>query len=164
MAKQVSLLQLAAILEATPDKVERRTINGMRKGAMRLMVLVEHAIRTHKPFPIVDRARMVQSVLLIPTPKGAIVRVDAPYAPMMEHGTRPFMPPLEPIVAWATRKGFSDPEGIARAIRWKFYREGIKPKRFFARAVADFKASGTLSAEVIKALNPVNGTGGGGTP
>lgn len=150
--KKISLDQFAVILERMPEDMEKRVINGLRKAGARLVVLVEHSIRTNKPYALVDRGRLVQSVMLIPTPTGAIVRVDAPYAAPLEYGARPFMPPWQPIFDWAKRKGFDDPGGVTRAVRWKFFHEGFKPKRFFAKARARWSASNTLSKAVMKAL------------
>lgn len=166
MARQkVTLEQLAQILIALPEQLEREHVKALQKAAMRLVVYVEHSIREHQPYPIVDRGMLVQSVMLIFSPKGAIVRVDAPYAPMMEYGTRPFMPPLAPLLEWAKRKGFEDPEAIARAVRWKFKRRGMAPKRFFAAAVAQWKASGTITKAVQDAFAPGRALpSGGGTP
>lgn len=150
--KQVTLGQFAAIVHALPDKLTQASINAARKSAMRLAVMVEASIRSNEPFALVDRGRLVQTVQVTPTPTGAIVRVDAPYAAPLEYGARPFMPPLEPILEWAQRKGFDDPMAVAQAVRWRFFKYGMKPKRFFWRAVQQWKATNDLPREIHKAL------------
>jgi hypothetical protein len=150
--KQVTLGQFAAIVQALPEKLSQKTINAARKSASRLAVMVEQSIRTNSPFALVDRGRLVQSVQVIPTPTGAIVRVDAPYAAPLEYGARPFMPPLQPILDWATRKGFDNPMAVAMAVRWQFFRHGMAPKRFFWRAVQQWKATNDLPKEIRKQL------------
>ena len=75
---------------------------------------------------------------------------DAPHAPFMEFGTRPHLPPLEPILGWVKRKvrvqatrgarrkrRTTDQEAlkIANAIRWSIKKNGTLPRPFFRRAV-----------------------------
>jgi len=47
------------------------------------------------------RGHLKQSIIAQPLPKGAEVRVDAPYAGIIEVGARPHMPPLGPLLEWA---------------------------------------------------------------
>jgi hypothetical protein len=154
--KKVSLEKFAAIVEALPEKLSQKTINAARKSAARLVVMVEHSIRTNLPYPLVDRGPLVQSVTLIPTPRGAIVRVDAPHAAPLEYGARPFTPPLQPLLEWATRKGFDDPKAVAWAVLMTFRKKGMKPKRFFFRALQQWKQTQTLPREIERALLPRN--------
>ncbi len=162
--KKVSLQAFTAIVRALPDKLEQATINAARKSALRLQVMVVHSISTHSPFPLVDRGKLGSAVQVTPTPTGAIVRVDAPYAAPLEYGARPFMPPLQPLLDWATRKGFDNPMAVAMAVRWSFFHKGMAPKRFFWRALQQWKATNTLPAEIHKAfarLGPGQKTPGG---
>lgn len=152
--KRVSLEKFAQIVEALPEQLSQKMINAARKSAARLVVLVEHSIRNNIPYALVDRSRLVQSVALVLTPKGAIVRVDAPYAPPLEYGARPFMPPLEPLIAWATRKGFDNPRAVAWAVAMTFRKRGMKPKRFFWRALVQWRQSKDLPREIRRALAP----------
>lgn len=152
--KKISLERFAAIVEALPAKLSQKTINAARKSAARLVVLVEHSIRTNLPYALVDRGRLVQSVTLVLTPTGAIVRVDAPYAPPLEYGARPFTPPLQPILDWATRKGFEDPKAVAWSILMTFRKKGMKPKRFFYRALQEWKRTQDLPREIRRFLDP----------
>lgn len=150
--KKVPLGKFSAIVQALPDKLNQAAINGARKAAARLVVLVEYQIRNAQPFPLVDRGSLVQQTNLTLTPTGAIVRNDAPHAAPQEYGSRPFSAPLQPLLEWAKRKGFADPAAVAWAVRTKFLKEGMKPKRFFAKALAQWKAEGTLPREVRASL------------
>lgn len=152
MGKKVKLKTFAAIIEALPDKLTEATINGARMAAARLVVLVEHEIRNASPFPLVDRGRLVQQTQLTLTPNGAIVRNDAPHAAPLEYGARPFTPPRQVLLEWAKRKGFENPEAASWAIWQKFRKEGMPPRRFFAKALAKWRAGDELPKAVKKAL------------
>lgn len=60
-----------------------------------------------------------------------LVASKEPYAEYLETGTKPHMPPLQPIVDWVQAvigaKGEKAQE-IAQAIRWKQYNQGTKAK------------------------------------
>jgi hypothetical protein len=152
VAKKVSGSRFSAILRAKADQLNAAGINGVRKAGAKLIVLLEHHIRNNSPFPLVDRGRLVQSNVLVLTPDGCIVRNDAPYAAPLEYGARPFAPPIQPLIDWAARKGFADPKAVAWAVRQTFKTKGMKPKRFFAKALAQWKADGDLPKAVHKAL------------
>lgn len=152
--KKVSLSTFAAIVQATPDKLTAATLAAVRKSALRLQVFVEDSIRNNTPHALVDRGKLVASVVVIPTATGAIVKVDSPYAAPLEYGSRPFMPPLQPLIDWVKRKGLgnTDPEGMARAIRWKFFNHGMAPTFFFKKAMQAWKSSNTLPLEIQRRL------------
>lgn len=68
----------------------------------------------------------------------------APHSPIIEYGTRPFTPPIKPLLAWAKRvlKDGSQPEdyseavrNLAYGVRGKIQKEGMKPKKIFDQAM-----------------------------
>lgn len=74
-----------------------------------------------------------------PGTSGALIDIveDAPYAAAQEYGTRPFMPPFEPLYEWAKRQApnlglaTADEDAIlafVEAVRWSIYHHGIKAK------------------------------------
>lgn len=88
----------------------------------------------------------------VPTPDGATVYNDCPYAHVIEYGRRPGMPgpPLEPIAEWATLKlGITD-EHAHYLIRKKIHDEGTEPKHVLTRATEQMLEK--YPAEVRKAL------------
>jgi hypothetical protein len=151
--KKIKLGKFAAVVRAMPDELHQAGINGARKAGAALVVLVTQAIRGNEPYPLVDRGRLVQDTNLVLTPDGCIVRNDAPHAAPQEYGARPFTAPRQVLLEWAKRKGFDDPEAVSWAVWQKFRKEGMKPKRFFARALAQWKGKDTLKKSVIEALN-----------
>lgn len=66
-----------------------------------------------------------KSIHAIPTDDGALIRADAPHAAAVEHGSRPHMPPVEPLVRWVELRGIQGVTGsrarpahaMARALR-----------------------------------------------
>jgi len=58
-----------------------------------------------------------------------LVGTPLAYAEPVEVGSRPHMPPLQPLVDWVRLKLKKKPqevEGIARAIQWKIFHHGTK--------------------------------------
>lgn len=82
-----------------------------------------------------NTGRLSQSIVVDDRPfdKSVIVGTNVHYAPYVEFGTRPHMPPVEPLVEWAHLKLHDDKAGykIARAIA----KRGTKPKPFMRPAV-----------------------------
>lgn len=113
---------------------------GFRKAALRLERYTVEEIDAAEPYPAVDTGELRRSVSTEFVPDGAIVTVDAPHAPMMEYGTRPFRPPVSILTEWAVRKGFASNEeeakGIAFSVAKKIELNGIAPRRYFTKAWA----------------------------
>lgn len=153
---RINLDELATVLRATPDVLREATTEGLQMAAHRLHAEVVIQIGKAKPYPAVDRGTLRSSVQTVMHHDGASVEVTAPYAPMIEYGTRPFNPPLEPLARWAARKGLANTEEeakeIAYAIREKFSFEGMAPRRFMAKAVRQMVRKGVILKEIKKAL------------
>lgn len=97
-------------------------------------------IRSRVP---IDTGELRRSVHVTETAGGAEVVYDAPYAAAEEAGTRPFWPPLAPLLAWAKRQapnlGLDEGAvyGFAKAVQKKIAREGIKAKWFERDSLPD---------------------------
>ena len=66
----------------------------------------------------------------------------APYAVLIEHGARPFMPPLSPLIAWASRqlqlpKDHPEVKQFAWAVAKKIEREGLEPRNVLKNGIED---------------------------
>ena len=147
-------------------RIEDAAVRGMRSAALRAKIEVIREIDTASPYPAVNTGGLRQSVQVINLPNGAEVVVDAPHAPFLEEGTRPFWPPLEPLVAWVIRKGLApslgDPDEqerfaiqVARAIQYAIASRGIEPRHFLAKAMVRMPA--IVQAEVGRELAAVRG-------
>jgi hypothetical protein len=77
---------------------------------------------------------------------GAVLGNYAPHAPIIEHGARPFTPPLGPLLAWAKRvlKDDSQPPGysdrvwaLAKATQRKIAAEGMQPRHILENAIPE---------------------------
>lgn len=138
--KTIPLSRFGPELRKLPPELADATVRGLRSAALRGVGIVVQEIDNAKPHPAVNNGQLRQSVKYHALPDGAEIVVEAPHAPMIEYGTRPFTPPLAPLVAWVLRKGFADTEQeairIARGVQRAIAARGIEPRHFFAKAMA----------------------------
>jgi hypothetical protein len=149
----MTIPQFQRFLAALSPRIEAAIVRGLRSGGMWMKRTVVLEIGTAQPFPAVDRGALRNSVVYRPVSDGSVVSVDAPHAAIIEHGTRPFWPPLAPLVAWVRRKGFADARGayaIARAVQRKIARDGIAPRHYFSKAWR--RAVPMVEAEIAQEL------------
>ena len=98
--------------------------------------------RKYKGGVIQDRGDLAESVERIRVKKGHYrVVVTEPYGVYVHEGTRPHMPPFEPIRVWVEHKlGIKqDPAQylVTRAIRWKIFKHGTEARPFLLDAIKD---------------------------
>lgn len=93
---------------------------------------VEYAvvlIKENSPVALGDLIKSVHA-------EGTKAIVDAPHSVAVEIGSRPHMPPLEPLIEWAKQQPSTafggDPEALARAVQHAISVNGTKPT-FFVR-------------------------------
>lgn len=108
MAYKISMARFAKAIRELGDEAEAATIRGIQKAALRLEGIIPEAIQDSKPRPPIDNSVLLNSHFTELTDTGAIVGVDAPHAPFMEYGVRPFpsgsFPPAMALADWAYRK------------------------------------------------------------
>ena len=80
---------------------------------------------------------------------GGWVLVGAKYGGYIEFGTKPHMPPVEPLKQWAKRKLHD--EGLGYAVALKIKREGTKPKPYLYPAL--IKNKDGIVGLAIEAVN-----------
>jgi len=73
----------------------------------------------------VDTGQLLQSGELVNTQQGCVVKWSLNYADFVEYGSDPHWTPIEPLLAWARRKGMD--EGFAYAVQRKIAKEGTDP-------------------------------------
>jgi hypothetical protein len=137
-ARTLTLDQFAGELYKLPQTIEGAIVRGLRSAAARGVPEVVGAINAAKPFPAVFSGQLARSVEHSDLPRGGRISVDAPHAAIMETGTRPFWPPLQPLIDWATYKfGVDEDEAeeIAEAVRFKIAWFGIEPRHYFQTAM-----------------------------
>lgn len=77
-----------------------------------------------------------KSIRAYPTATGVLLKASAPHAGAVEHGSRPHMPPVAPLIAWARQKlGAVDAKSVGWAIALKIKERGTKPNMYMARTV-----------------------------
>jgi phage gpG-like protein len=155
VAYEVSFGQFAALLASMDETLREAIIKGLQSSALRLEGMAVAEVKNASPYPAVDRGELMGSADTTNVDDGAIVGFSAPHAPMMEYGTRPFMPPFDPIYRWVIRKGLAtDPdeaEEIAEAVRWSISRYGIEPRQYLGKAFK--KLTPIMLREVERALD-----------
>lgn len=138
MTRRVSLTEFERICTNFAPELRDAYVRGLRRAALRLERYTVEEIDSAKPSPAVDTGELRQSVDATFVEDGAVVSVDAPHAPMMEYGTRPFRPPLAPLAEWAKRKGYATTDAEARAVAWRvadaIAERGIEPRSYFGKA------------------------------
>lgn len=154
-SRVVTLDQYIGDVGKLPDELEAACLRGLRSTAARGVSVVVAEIEAVKA---VNTGQLRQSVSYGPLVDGAEIKVDAPHAPFIEHGTRPHMPPGKPIFEWVMRKGLAATEADAvqmtRAIQMKIAKNGTKPRRFFAKAMKRIVRD-VLPIEVSREVNKV---------
>lgn len=115
------------------DDVRKATASGVAKS---ISYLVEKSP--------VDTGLYAQSWDMTVEERAVILGNYAPHAPIIEHGARPFTPPIKPLLQWAKRV-LNDPSqppeyssavwGLAKYTQDKISREGMKPKHILEEAI-----------------------------
>jgi hypothetical protein len=138
MRHRITLDQLPTLLRKLEPEMRAAIRRGLKSATLRAKHIVIEEIDKASPYPAVDTGGLRNSVKT--DLRGPAVIVDAPHAAPINNGTRPFWPPLAPLLTWVIRKGLADDEDdaeqIARAIQFKIAREGIAPRFFMEKAMA----------------------------
>ena len=135
--RRISLDDLPALLSRLEPETAKAVLAGLRSAALRAKSVVVQEIDRAQPYPAVDSGRLRNSVEVNLFTRE--IRVTAPHAGILEKGTRPFWPPLAPLLTWVVRKGLADDEdeayAVAKAVQAKIAKEGIAPRHYFAKAM-----------------------------
>lgn len=135
--KTVNLKDLAAELEAFSEKhleeLHVATVNGIARS-------IPHLVATSP----VDTGLYAASWAFSQEEWGAVVGNFSPHAAIIEHGARPFTPPIKPLLEWAKRvlKDSSQPPnysdqvwGLAKGTQNKIARVGMQPRKIMENAI-----------------------------
>jgi len=118
----------------------RGMVNAMKKAAG--LVLRE----SRKNAPVnrgLLRSSLAMEVRATAREVQGVVGSPVKYAPHMEYGTKPFTPPLQPLVRWVELKfgkRGQDAILVAKGVQRKIARRGLKPRRYLRSAVEDNKS------------------------
>ena len=153
--RSMTLAEYTRFLERElPRELEQAVVRGLRSAALRGKGFVVQEIDKAKPYPAVDTGGLRKSVDVLLLPDGADLVVDAPHAPMINYGTRPFWPPQAPLALWALRKGLAEDEEeaeeVAFAVALTIARFGIEPRRFMDKGM--LRTLKILDSEVYREL------------
>ncbi len=117
---------------------EARRLTGVRRAVVLAAGRGVEVVRDNEP---VDLANMRKATEVWPGERPSEVArivVDAPYAAAQEVGTRPFTPPIAPLVAWASRHGAADNDeawAMAYGIQKAIATRGIRATWFASKSM-----------------------------
>lgn len=110
LVKEINLADYPALLVADAEQRDRRMLHAMRNAARQAESVV-----VDKTAKISDTGLLMQGWQVNDTKHGAELVNDAPYAVIVEEGSRPHWPPFFPILEYLGRKkgvsttGLDDP-------------------------------------------------------
>ena len=107
----------------------------------------------------VDTGQYAASWDFTQTEQSAILGNYAPHAPIIEHGARPFTPPIGPLLAWAKRvlKNPSQPPdydsevwALAKGVQKKIAAEGMKPRNILEKAIPKIIENIVMELQLVR--------------
>lgn len=122
------LNKLQRFAEKFPQIAEKYTNIAINRSLLRVL----GAEKQEAPYGVSGQLRDNWKVVLGRF-EGALVSLSS-YARYVEFGTKPHMPPVEPLIPWAKKKGLN-PWAVARSIAKK----GTKANPFLQRALDNTK-------------------------
>ena len=152
--KQVLLLN--AINRNVRKRLDKALTDTVEESGKHLEETLVHTISTgenvdnNKGYPLLYRFNLVTSVRKQhgyevnrkthrkTTYKTSVrLATPRPYLRALEYGTRPYKPPLKPLIAWAFVKfgNLAIAENVARKIQRKIMTHGIKPRAYIRNSM-----------------------------
>lgn len=119
--------ELGKVTEVHIDTLKKATALGVAKSIPELV----------KASPV-DTGLYAQSWDFSVTEEKVLLGNTSPHAPMIEYGTRPFVPPIKPLLEWAKRvlrDGSQPPNyspqvwALARGTQNKIAENGMRPRK-----------------------------------
>jgi len=130
------LRRAAEVFRVAPELVQEELVAGIWEAELLLMrearELAPRAAGTFADSIIAQQPELQGGAVL------GVVASPLAYAAPVELGTKPHMPPLQPLIDWVEAKlGIKGPKGeeVAQAIRWKIKAHGTKGAFAFKRAL-----------------------------
>jgi len=117
------------------DKVSEEIRNNTDAILKDIAVKLSNELRKEAP---VNRGQLRQSFKILEESEDKIyVGSRLKYAPVIQHGSKPFVPPIKPLKLWARRK--LGEEGLAYKVRHKISKKGINKNPYVTRAVENVR-------------------------
>lgn len=101
-----------------------------------------------------DTGMTKKSTRFVTQSTGGYILTDAPHAGVVEMGSRPHTPPLQPLIDWARRHGATDDADAHRmafGVQRKIAREGTRPTYFTRKCLPKLRK--ILAAEVKREMD-----------
>lgn len=126
---------VAALYQRAPAIIDRHMKAAMEES----LALLQREIAETTPLgahQLLRKSIIASPVSVGPTGLLGVVGTSLNYAVPVELGTKPHMPPFEPLLDWVKaklgKKG-AEAEKAAQAIRWKIFRKGTQGSFMFKR-------------------------------
>jgi hypothetical protein len=114
-------------------EVEERRPLAVARGMLSAALLGAEVLARAAPKDLKMLARSIRGTQ---ESKGAQITIDAPYAGIVELGSRPHWAPIRPLLEWAKRHATArDAMAFAHALQQKIAREGTAPTYFVRRSL-----------------------------
>lgn len=130
------LKDFAALFEKNEKKRLASVWDGVAEGARRSVDVLREAAPK-------DTGELRSSIHVTVAGRSISVDIDAPHALLVDQGTRPHRPPIQPLIEWAGRHAGAfglnterEIESFAYAIATKIEQEGTRPTFFIRDAQA----------------------------
>lgn len=126
MSVEQDAARLAAKFQALQEGATRIMQQEVKRSSLNIETAAKRRVR-------VDRGGLRNSITheIDADGLGSTIGTNSEYALATEFGRRPGShPPVDPIIAWAKRKGFADPVGAAWAIARNMEKFGTDPNPF----------------------------------
>lgn len=138
--------QFKKLMEERPEAVTRGIVSAAMLGAE---VLAKAAPK--------DLGVLRNSVRAETQQGGAMIVIDAPHAGIVEMGSRPHTPPLQPLLDWASRHTDNavDAQRLAKSVQFKIAKYGTKPTYFVRNKLPILRK--ILKAEIEHELRAKHG-------
>lgn len=131
--------QQGIFMEAMVEQMKAAAVNGAYRSIPDLVAASP-----------VDTGHYANSWEVVETEDAVYIGNTAPHSPMIEHGARPFTPPLAPLLAWAKRV-LQDPsqppsysphvQALARYTQKKIQKYGMVPRKILENAIPKILAN-----------------------
>lgn len=159
MSYRINIKQFSNFIKKFGERAELAIIDGLQESSLYLEGMIAEEIENAKPRPAVNTGALKRSIKSENTNIGAVVSVDAPHAPYVEHGTRPHFPPIEPLKNWVRQKGIATEENEVESIAFSIARHisvhGTRPRFFMKRAVGKLYSKRILDRFIIPKLDKI---------
>lgn len=130
-------------------EIESKRPAAVVRGIVSAALLGAEVLARRAPKDLKNLTKSVRAEIM---PAGAQIVIDAPYAGIVEMGSRPHWMPIKPLLEWAKRKvGAADAYRLAKGVQNKIAKYGNTPTYFVRKSLPALRK--ILKAEVEREMS-----------